>query len=483
MTIKQWVNLPKEDVFLDKEIDSVDRCGNLSIEIEVEKPDDAITYKAKITAVGKDKVTYNAAEISRNTNFMLVKGRNGIVDDKKIRVDGIRLPAAGGNKYKIEIEDGAGNVVSSAVEVVAKRKLFYQYMYMDDGVNKVKPYDMSNLESHCKKYHIKLAKAGKDQKVPFNKTVNTGPGGTYNHNNLVTDVGAKYNIDAAQKKLGCVTVLSNYIAYFKYFETPLISYDLSAKKHPLCSISKTEITININKYLWFGLDDDDDNIKRWFIKGEMILTTVDGSQPPIKIDRKNINIAGPNHRKYGGYKKIEIAITPELEKILKDNTIGFLSFKIETNILDGFSGGFSYGGGGFALTTCNTKSWWQDTAPSSSYMTWNHEFGHRIGMVAHGDKDHRSANKKFTVWHYRRARRLPDSAPGKLLYGENPGVNDKGHQGPHCSKGVSYDGSKNIWSGKPGCVMFGSTGTATDPTPKDYCDECTKLVKKLDLSF
>jgi len=32
-------------------------------------------------------------------------------------------------------------------------------------------------------------------------------------------------------------------------------------------------------------------------------------------------------------------------------------------------------------------------------------------MVAHGDKDHRSTNPKFTEGYYRRAKRLPDSVP------------------------------------------------------------------------
>ena len=107
------------------------------------------------------------------------------------------------------------------------------------------------------------------------------------------------------------------------------------------------------------------------------------------------------------------------------------------------------------------------------------------GMVAHGEKDHRKTNAKFTAWHYNRAQRLPDSAPGKLLYGDNPGVNNKGHQGPHCLNGkkLEYSATDNTWSGEPLCVMFGSTGTETHRTPKEYCSECTKLVKKLDLAF
>ena len=99
-----------------------------------------------------------------------------------------------------------------------------------------------------------------------------------------------------------------------------------------------------------------------------------------------------------------------------------------------------------------------------------------MGMVAYGDKDHSATNKSF-----HKNPKLPN-APS-TLYGENRGVNDKGHQGPHCEKGVTYTAATNNWSGAPGCVMFGATGTSSASSPKEYCSECTDIVKKLDLSF
>ena len=137
----------------------------------------------------------------------------------------------------------------------------------------------------------------------------------------------------------------------------------------------------------------------------------------------------------------------------------------------------SWGGAGFALTTCCTKAWFEDKRPQDSNVIWNHELGHRIGMTAHGDKDHSSTNSEFFVKAH-----LPDSPP--KLYGENRGVNDKGHAGPHCENGsLTYDESKNEWSGTPGCVLFGATGTSSASSPLDYCADCTDIVKKLDLSF
>ena len=149
---------------------------------------------------------------------------------------------------------------------------------------------------------------------------------------------------------------------------------------------------------------------------------------------------------------------------------GKIDIVFEVNKVAGFSGGFSWGGGGFALTTCCTKAWFEDKPQSKSDVIWNHELGHRMGMVAYGNKTSiRGANK------------LPDGPP--TLYGENRGVNDKGHQGPHCEKNVTYNATTNVWAGIPGCVLFGATGIGAVDSPLDYCSECTKIVRKLDLSF
>ena len=101
--------------------------------------------------------------------------------------------------------------------------------------------------------------------------------------------------------------------------------------------------------------------------------------------------------------------------------------------------------------------------------TWNHEVGHRFGMVAFG---HRKGIQGY--------KKLPNGP--STLYGENSGVNDKRHQGPHCEKGANYNNATKVWSGIPGCVMFGANGIGNSHAPKEYCSECEPIVRKLDLS-
>ncbi len=211
MTIKQWINLPKKPIFKDSDIDSVDRCGALTVEVEVDKADIAISYKAKISPVGSDNVTYNAAELLRNSKFKMDKGILGIVDEKTIKIEGIKLPPAGGNKYKIEVQDAAGNVVSTSVEVETIRKLYYQKISMQTGSNTVPSYSLSSLESDSLQHHIEIVSKGSEAKIPYLKTVMMQDSG-HNLTPFGASVSNAFNIDNELKKMGVAVVYSDYLA-------------------------------------------------------------------------------------------------------------------------------------------------------------------------------------------------------------------------------------------------------------------------------
>ena len=206
----------------------------------------------------------------------------------------------------------------------------------------------------------------------------------------------------------------------------------------------------------------------------------------VDFFKKDVEVGGRDIKKYGGRNSIKIK-TPQgtsLEKIMKEKD-GTLTFAMKIYQINGFSGGFSYPTDGAAITTCCTKSWFTDVSPNSSEVIWNHELGHRMGMVAHGNKTLTQGKKEENDSFQKRIvnkNRLPDAPPN--VYGEDRGVNDKGHAGPHCSSGtLTYNETKNEWKGTPKCVLFGSTGTSTAASPLDYCKDCKDVVRKLDLSF
>lgn len=496
MAIIQWVNLEKDDDYLaDADIDSKDRCGKLSITTAFAKGKVPLLYKVKVSPSGTDNVTYSEAEKNRNDNFKMTKGAVDLGTEAEVLIDDvIQLSAAGGNKYKLEAKDANGKVVESE-EIEAKRKLYYQYMHMEDANGKVTSYPLSQLESHCLKNFVTLTKvSGTDKKIPFHKCINMGRGTRYSYSDFSTDVKAEYDLNAAQKKVGCVTVLSCAIASYKKIPKNITHIIGGAAKAeckikpgiPLAGLSVVPSVVSLTvlsgtSFLWCDLNDDDDNSKVWFIDGAISFTPNASSTSPsalaahsIPIERGSVSIGDTKIRPHGGRQVIDISAGPGLEAMLAE-TSGTIEFALEINKLSGFSGGFSIPGTG--ITTCCTQSWFKDKKATDSDVIWNHELGHRMGMVAYGDKP---------LATYPRPK-LPDAPPN--LYGEisdknAPGYNSKGHQGPHCEKGsLSYDSAKKKWTGTPGCVLFGATSASGNSSPLDYCSDCTPIVRKLDLSF
>jgi len=468
--LKQWVNLPKIDVFKDSDIDSVDRCGELTIEVEVDKTDSAISYKAKITPVGSDNATYNTAELQRNPKFKLRKGVTGIVDSKKIRVEGIGLPAAGGNKYKIEVQDAAGNVVSSSVEVETKRKLYYQKISMETGTETVPSYSLSSLETDSLQHHIEIVSKGSEVKIPYYKTVMLQANGN-NLNTFGASVAGAFNIDNELKKLGIAVVYSEYLAKKGQRDfIGVIGLGTTGGTHK-ARLTRTHLIITGDRYLWHGLNDTEDQNKEFFIDGAVRYTnTADATQNlTYLVRRADVDIEGAARFSHGGYHEIKIAIPAgSTLETMSNKTTGTIEVSLEVNITSGWINGFSWEYSGAKLITCARRTLWTDMPAQTRDYTWIHEIGHRFGMVASG-------SSSFTT-----DRSLPD-APS-TLYGENRGVNDKGHSGPHCEKGATYNATSETWSGSPGCVMFGANGIGSNHAPKEYCSECKPIVRKLDLS-
>jgi hypothetical protein len=476
MTLIQWVNLDSDDFEeykkVDAEITQKERCGKISIKTCFEKANNPLEYKVKIVPVAGN-VDYLPAELEpgRNPNFKMTKGIADLGTDTEVLLtEEIKLPATGGNKYKLVAKDSKENEVESA-EIEAKRKMYYQFIYMDDASGKVTPYSLTPLESHCKDHHIILTKLGEDKKIPFHKNINMGDSSAFDRDAL-----SAYDLSDALKKIGCATVLSNYISSVADFDLEA-TIRLGQPPNPFCIVSATTISVigDIvgNDYLWHGLDDVDDIAKHWFITGEAEYTSASGTTPQtVSINKADVAVGAGIDFPYGGTKDVVINRKPELDVLLA-NPSGTIKFTLSLRKADGFYNGFSSGGG---ITTSATKVRWQDRDVPGALNTWKHEFGHRIGMVAYGNK----SNSSHGSFHSNPGGILPDAPP--TLYGERYKENDKSHQGPHCEKGVTYNAVSKVWSGTPQCIMFGSSGSSTADRLSDYCSECSVIVRKLDLS-
>jgi len=476
MTIKQYVNLPKKDVFKDSDIDSIDRCGDISIEVEVDKADKAISYKAKVTPIGEgsDKPIYNEDELRRNTKFRLRKGVAGVIDSKKILVEGIGLPAAGGYKYKVEVQDAAGNTVSTPVEVETSRKLYYQKISMKTGTDTVPSYSMTTLETDSLQHYIKIESKGTERTIPYYKTVMTQK----NNNNLNAfgaSVAASFNIDNDLKKLGMAIVFTEYLAKKGARNFVGIIGLGSGGVSTNAKFTSTHLIITGDRYLWHGMNDSEDAIKEYFTDGAIQYVNPADSSKNLTylLNDSDVEIEGSPSFTYGGYHQIKIPIqTGTTLETMSKQTSGIVNTDLNVKIVKNWTNGFSWTYSGANLITCARRVRWKDMPKETKDYTWVHEIGHRFGMTPWGDVTYGDAARR---------NKLPD-APDHMYY-DADGKNYGGHQGPHCGIGATYDEGNDSWSGTPGCVMFGANGIGkNNHSPKEYCSECKPLVRKLDLS-
>jgi len=472
--VKQWVNLPKNEKFSEGEI-TLARCGTVSVKLTFATDNFPLTYFVKVVPVGSENVVYSEGEQARNRNFNLPEEIMGVANNETEIVEGIQLPAAGGNQYKIEVKDENGKKVATEEAVFeVQRKLYYQVIVMDD-TNDSAPSDtrsLATMEAEYLRHFITLARKGAEKRIPYIKTVILD-GNDSNESYFDEQIAAAFRFDSDFNKLEFAAVFVDYIATmadYKYQAEVVIG----EKPNPRCVWDEVEVKISDTKeLLWHGMDDKHDRVKKWFKSGQVVYTDLKGVITTYIIKREDIDISGRRFCSYGGYAQVKIKIDTALKALLQKQG-GQLTFTILVNIVSDCSGGLNWAYKGVKIIALAKRDWWESTRASERELTWIHEVGHRFGMVAYGDKNY-PTNSKFR---YRPT--LPD-APS-TLYGENSGVNDCGHAGAHCNNGADYNISDKTWSGRPGCIMFGADNIESRHAPKSYCSECAPIVRKLDLS-
>ncbi|MBE9564446.1 MAG: hypothetical protein IMF17_04305 [Proteobacteria bacterium] len=379
MALLQWVNLPKLDKFKDSEIDSVDRCGSLSIEIEVDKADDAISYKAKVTDDGTENVVYETGEIARNANFKLSKGNPGIVDKKKIRVDNIQLPSAGGNKYKIEIQDASGNVVSTAIKVETRRKLYFQVVKMKDmkvTIDVLTSHLISEFWNPDNKHFIKLEEIKSKGDI-------SGFTNFDEHQQAQIPILTKSNYAKDKDPFCFVLVLVGQLAASerKDIDSPIVTVD---KGKP--------VIVNTVKSLWLNLDKEGSSEEKWVYAA---FFEEDGTGKIYELMGK-VTASG----------KTAVSVDTSA---LPDKVKGVV--KLDLKLVNRFRTGLSFGKNVICVATI---AWWEQRDDDAMKSTLVHEAGHKIGMVPDGNG---KSPKKQTTYYYKKGGHCNHGTNKCVMYG------------------------------------------------------------------
>ena len=498
MTLYQYVNLPQDSKIAEAAGKSIKRLGPVKIKVTFQKSNMS-GFSLVCKCEGGEKFeNYEDNEKARNLNFK-VRGLPRVLTNdskKEAKFDyDLWLNAAGGNEYKLEATH-KGKTVMSPVKIESRRMLFYQTLVMvEPRKGPVPTVSTSKMETEFKgngdnKYYIELKKMADKSEVGFVKCYHDR-----NTTKVIKTVAKEYELeDLYPYAFG--------IAFVNYIATPkdhIINRDVTGLVGGLSDSSRSMI-VPIDDYLWYLLDDDDDWVDMWFKDLRLVFTP--SSAPsgeavvpvPLTIRKEDVRPEGPKRKTYGGHKKLKISFSEHRIRTEILNKRGSWQLKGTIRVAKGYSAGVSFRG--INLLLIATKAWWRDSDLSGVPNTIIHEVGHKIGMVAHGDvavgdkilERMFSLNSKTSAKGWRqydaehaRKMKLPNSHD--KLYGENRGVNDKGHRGPHCEEGgPSYNAGTEEWSGSPGCVMFGATSIGNNKAPGAFCGKCAKLVRKLDLS-
>lgn len=480
MSVDQWINLPRENKYVEDKITELRRLDFIRFKVKFKK---AILsgYKVEIRCVGGASFeNYEANEKQRNIKFK-VRGMPGVLtNDGKTDITctyDVYLNAAADNEYEI-VATHKGKEVTSSFKVKTRKKLFYQVMKMKDCPTT----SMANMETEFwnpgRKHYIEMKKKGAESTVKFIPCLDGG-----NHSEFIKESAKGYTLKT-HKPFAFGMTFVNYIATPETLTITRESNFTLPSKISKWKLDDLEWEVSLGTHLWYELSPADDANKRWY--GNIKLWFEPDSDPAakdvVKITKAMVEPFGPATGAFGGRKKLKIKFPQDsIRRSFFTQTKGKWKVQMKLVCVRGFSGGFAYNG--INLLAICTKSWWDPKDLGSAVQTVVHEVGHKVGMAAHGDKPAYGGTPAAISASAAMKNTLPNSHPN--LYGDIRGTNDQDHQGPHCSNGAAWDSTKprgQRWSGSPGCTMFGANAISGNSAPEGFCSDCSKLVRKLDLT-
>ena len=433
-TTDQYVNLPREDKWVDKpEIKNKDRLGiRPRIKVRFDRPG-SHSFRVKLIPDPKNNA-YTESEKGRNANFRheeTSKSYTTDADGTKILDDDFALVGGGGYKFKAEAEDDYKNVVRTGW--ITTKRLIYLVEVKMKGLKSIAK-SLNPMMTEYKKHHLIIKRL---------------PPVEMEH---LENVGKEfYALQAKARKAyaasPAVRAKEPYVLAIAYTDHLAVkNYHQELRKPGVRGGAKGgKVIVPVrgkgldsdeieDRNLWWGVEEKVD----WFESAKFV--AADGSSTRIPKEKcRPIPGAG---KKYGA-KQIEVDVSDLPDKP------GELVLTV--NWIDHMRGGLSFTTGNM-VSIC-MRVWWTDVSDEEQHAVAIHEVGHRIGMVASGEK------------------KLPDK-PGSYYLGG-------GHVGDHCSKGVPAGANLDSAEAErlSQCVMFGATNLKTA-----FCGDCAPVVKKLDLS-
>ena len=434
----QYVNVEKDDKHVDGTIvKNTDRLGKYircRVRFNVEG-----CHKFKIKLVpDPDNASYSGDEKDRNPNFKYKgeeeeeeKSYTTDSDGTKI-VEDLFLSAAGGNSFRVSATDDK-ETITTAGTVKTMRLMYYVEVKMKGLTNCTDSLDI--LKRKYLEHGIILRGLPEAENIEY--IGNVGEDNAF----FIAAVNEAY------KKSEGPSMEPHCIAIAYVDQMAVMDHNKEVTVDNIQLGSSTPIWIDIMdgdnnnriRILWSNLASGGDD---WFVDCSFVpngtLNDADhrGSNNRITIPKSKFTL--PNSSGENTFVKLDVSDFPE--------ETGTLFLRV--NWVRNMRRGISRIDADTNLIAIATRIQWHEVPSAQQNRTMIHEVGHQLRMVTDGTGE------------------LPAKVPTHYT--------GKGHIGNHCHAGLPEMNSYSSQTGE--CVMFGSASEV------DFCDDCSKAVKKLDLS-
>lgn len=447
--VRQYVNLPREARFVNVRESvrrSLDRLGH-TVRLRVKFTNASARFQYRLRALDGN-VDYGGAEKgAKPQHYQMSEPRPGswtAGPGGGIEVDiSVRLDAAGGNQYMVDVKCTRCDRVLEAGPFVVYRRFWVAPMRMRRVPMARTRGLVRTLQGHLRPMHIEirslpermmedmvLTGESEDDRETIVRTA-TSPYRRTGALNLQPQVMALVHVDQLSDK--------------EEHRIDTVSTELSRGERYDFAISSAAR----DRYLWWDMGEPGG----WFIDCKFLRS--DGRE--VILQRQHLT---PLQQGAGSARnritRLRLDVEHVLDQLGTETTRGRLWGRVY--IADGFLGGFSDRQSNIVVLA--DRSRWRDIPDGSRARALAHETAHFLGMVP-------TANREL-------ARGL-DASP--TCY------EGHGHTGRHCYRplsGIAAAGGRNFTRAeinRANCLMFGCNG----PRARNFCDGCSLALRKVDM--
>ncbi len=461
--LEQWVNLPREERFVDSGqnpvIQNIDRLTN-QVRVRVAHPNPGQgNFEVRLNPNGNN-IGYSSDERGRNNKYTffsqdqsgnpqwVTKPRRGTETEFNVNVD-----AGGKNQFVVEAKCPICNQTALSRPIKIMRRIWVQPIIMD-GLSAPVP-NLSSFRQDFERCGLRISERSRAQ-MPELPCLGTSDEGKQQ---LLQNAYNAYRDSNAHN-------LQPYII-------ALIFVDQIATKRvlriPVSNFSPAALTINVedvNTHNRFALWRDMGPEQDWFVSAQFVPDNTVTWGSAFDIDRDQFWTSAHDRSEPEIHSRVHVDADAAIFSVLESRRSGPRpssapgSLRLEVNAVEGFDLGYAITqpDSRVNVIVIATRSGWQPVDANEMIGAIIHEMGHKIGMVPDGDShtNVQSDLDRITTWY-----------------------NQHQHHGPHCHQGVSTPLPADMRGQNGTCVMFGGT---SDNGTNRFCDNCAQCVRKTDIS-